>query len=145
MLARILTTGLAVLFLFPALLRADNDPKGDKELEGDWHPVLALKDGKELPQPADSPDVVSIRGDSLTFKVGDRTLKETVKVDATTTPKTIDVAPDGSPDKVRLGIYEIKGDELRICFAEPGKDRPTDLASKEGSGWMLATYKRVKK
>ena len=36
-------------------------------------------------------------------------------------------------------------DELRTCDAMPGKDRPTEFSSKEGSGWILGTYKRAKK
>ena len=41
-----------------------------------------------------------------------------------------------------LGVYELKGDELIICFAEAGKDRPAALTPK-GTQWV-ETWKRVK-
>jgi uncharacterized protein (TIGR03067 family) len=74
----------------------------------------------------------------------ERTDTMTIKVDTSKTPKTIDIL---FPEKGRdmLGIYEIKGDELHLCASDSGKDRPTEFSAKEGSGWRLATFKRVKK
>ena len=46
--------------------------------------------------------------------------------------------------KTMTGIYEIKGDTMRVCFAGGGKDRPTEFRTKEGSMEMLVTYKRIK-
>jgi hypothetical protein len=41
-----------------------------------------------------------------------------------------------------LGVYEQTGDELVVCFAEGGKERPAASAPK-GSQWS-ETWKRVK-
>ena len=43
-----------------------------------------------------------------------------------------------------LAIYELVGDTLRICRAAPGKARPTEFASKPGSGLTLMSYQRAK-
>jgi len=97
----------------------------------------------------DGNTVLTITGDSLTFRLsdgGDRAgSKATFKVDTTKTPHTIDMFPqDGSEKgKVSLGIYEVKGDELRLCHAGPGLDRPTEFSSGERRTVMV--FKRVKK
>jgi hypothetical protein len=45
-----------------------------------------------------------------------------------------------------LGIYELKGDDLKICFVHGGGgERPTDFASKEGTAQSLIVLKREKK
>jgi hypothetical protein len=44
-----------------------------------------------------------------------------------------------------IGIYELEGDKLRICFAKPGaKERPTRIETKPDSGQSLTVYKRNK-
>ena len=141
-------TALALLFVLPAaLLRADEPTKGDKDLDGTWEAVSALRDGKEQPQPPGDKIVVTIKGNSLTFKIGDESHTATITVDASQTPKAIDLTPDDGPQKGKTmkAIYEVKGDELKVCHGEPDADRPKELASKEGSGLLLATFKRVKK
>jgi len=68
------------------------------------------------------------------------------KLDPAKKPKTIDVLPtDGlDKDKTIEGIYEIKGEELTVCVAKPGSPRPTEFASKAGSGHVLFVLKKAK-
>lgn len=48
----------------------------------------------------------------------------------------------GDVNETALGIYEWKGESLRICLARPGaKHRPTQFATPKGSGQMLITFK----
>ncbi len=70
----------------------------------------------------------------------------TYTFDTTKTPITIDMkAKGGTYDgKTLLGIVKLDGDTLTICFAEPGKDRPTKFESTPGSGLVLAVHKRAK-
>ena len=148
MLRRTLTaTALALLpFLPAALLRADDAPKGDKDLDGSWELVSTVRDGKEMP-PQDKKFVLTIKGESVTVKVGEDSHEATIKADPSKTPKALDLTFGDGPQKGKTAkaIYEVKGDELRVCHGDPDADRPTELASKEGSGLMLATLKRVKK
>ena len=43
-----------------------------------------------------------------------------------------------------LGIYALKGDELKECFAPPGKPRPETFATDADNGRFLHVWKRVK-
>ena len=90
--------------------------------------------------------VWTIKGESVTMKIGVKSHVLAVKIDAAKTPKNLDITPeDGSRRrKTMKAIYEVKGDELKICHGDHDADRPTELTSKEGSGLTLATFKRVK-
>ncbi len=148
MLARSLPAGLSVVLLLPALLRADDAPKiQDKDLEGDWSAVSAMRGGENFPPP-EGKMVFTFKGDALTQQSNAGAFTSKFAADPSKMPKTIDITTNEGPlkDKAILAIYEIKGDELRICMAYPGKkDRPTEFAAKPGTDWTLAMYKRVKK
>jgi uncharacterized protein (TIGR03067 family) len=90
----------------------------------------------------------SIKGDKYTvFRFDKARGKGTLKLDATKNPKTIDALPDGPAGKMGpiLGIYEIDGDTLKLCFAAPGMERPKDFTCKAGSGHTLTVWMREKK
>jgi uncharacterized protein (TIGR03067 family) len=68
-------------------------------------------------------------------------------LDPTKTPKEIDIEVASGKYKgvVYLGIYELKGDTLRICFAMPDRPvRPTDFSAGKGSVRALSEFKREK-
>lgn len=116
---------------------------GDNALEGKWQVVSVTKNGT-----ADATWSDAIRehvGAKYTMaKAGGKSVTGTMKIDAA--KKTIDTMPgEGTyKGKTLLGIYEIDGDTLKICFAEPGKDRPTKIATGPDSGTTVAVYKKVK-
>jgi hypothetical protein len=43
------------------------------------------------------------------------------------------------------GIYKLDDGTFTLCYARPGKGRPTDFKAKEGSGHSLSVWKQVKK
>jgi hypothetical protein len=66
------------------------------------------------------------------------------KVDPTVTPKTIDVSFTEGPLKGRThkGIYELTEDTYKVSMALEGRDRPTEFASRPGSGNGFQIMKR---
>jgi uncharacterized protein (TIGR03067 family) len=87
-------------------------------------------------------------GQTLAVVGNDRVQKASLRVHASNKPKTLDIIPEDGADKGKAvkGIYEIKGDELRICHGGTWRhDRPSEFSAKEGSGNVLITLKRVKK
>jgi RNA polymerase sigma factor (sigma-70 family) len=135
--------------------RADDAPKTqDKDLDGDWEVISTVKDGK-VKEGADIKTVWTINGNTgdldkepviLAVSRGNMTIKATLRIDASKTPKTMDVIADPRANVgPTLDIYSVKGDQLRICEAALGKERPTEFSSKEGSGQLLMTLKRIKK
>jgi uncharacterized protein (TIGR03067 family) len=70
----------------------------------------------------------------------------TSQIDPTSKPKNLDFLIATGPDKGKtcLGIYEIKENCRKLCYASPGKDRPTEFSSKPGSGHTLVIFKREK-
>jgi len=141
----------ALLALAAGLLVAaapNDDAKNDlKKLEGTWVLASGENDGKKISADTLKTGQLMIDGDKHTVKVSDTTYKGTHKLDPSSKPKTIDITDTEGPfkDKTVLGIYELDGDEFKICYAAPGKDRPKDFSAKEGTGYHCHIWKREKK
>jgi uncharacterized protein (TIGR03067 family) len=60
--------------------------------------------------------------------------------------KGIEVTFVNGPDqeKTFYGVYELKGDDLKVCWGESKDKRPTALSTKKGSGTLLLILKRGK-
>ncbi len=89
---------------------------------------------------------LTVAGDSYTFRLGDVRLALTFAMDQSKSPRTIDLTVAEGPQKGQTlhGIYKLEGDTYTICRnVEPGKDRPTQFATRPDSGLMLVVWKRV--
>jgi uncharacterized protein (TIGR03067 family) len=134
------------------LIGADNKEdavkKEMKKQEGDWVLVSSFSDGKKLPAEVVKAMRRTIKGNKFTVtRMGETVASGTFTVDPTKKPKTIDVKRATGPDKDKpmLGIYELDGDNYKVCFAPPGKERPTKFFSKAGTGHVLSVWKRANK
>jgi uncharacterized protein (TIGR03067 family) len=135
----------AALLAATSALAGQEAKKENEQLQGNWSFVHAEHDGHKS-----SPDKLkalklTIGADKLTLR-GDKGMEYVYKTDPSKKPKTIDVTPSDGPDKgmVLQGIYELKGDELKLCLSKPGRDRPTEFVSKENTGLVLIVLKREK-
>src|SRR5262245_38465599 len=125
------------------VLRSDaGDDKELKRLEGTWELVSGEQNGKEMSADMLKTAKLVIKGDKHFVEIGDLKFVGTHSLDPTTKPKSIN-SVDG--DKKMLGIYEVKKGMFKVCFAEPGKERPKEFTGKEGSGCFVHVWKRVKK
>ena len=117
-----------------------------KAMEGTWKVEAAEAGGK----PVESGDlkelVLKITGERYEVKIKDKLDGGTLKLDEKQTPKTLDATDTEGLDagKVVKAIYELTGDTMRVCYSLDGGERPTELGTKEGSPWLLVTYKREK-
>jgi uncharacterized protein (TIGR03067 family) len=71
----------------------------------------------------------------------DRAEDAAYTADAAKKPAEIDIKPGKGQDV--LGIYQIDGDTLKLCFSAGGA-RPTEFKADEGSRTILVVLKRSK-
>jgi uncharacterized protein (TIGR03067 family) len=139
-----------LLILAVSLLIAADDPKAAaikkdlEQLKGSWIATSYVKDTKPAPQPDLKMMKLVIVGDQVTFTKGKDTRKTTYKLDPTQKPKAVDIVMIDGPDKGKTlwGIYEITGDEFKICLAILDKPRPKEFAGKPET--ILEAWKREK-
>jgi uncharacterized protein (TIGR03067 family) len=138
-----LVLGLALAIGAPAPKKADEPAPG--KLEGEW-----VVESFEGPKDDTPPGSITMRiGDGkISIHEGKRDRAEDAgyTADPSKKPATIDIRPEkGAPkEKVILGIYEVKGDTLKLCFGRDTGERPTEFQGDAAKGVMMITLKRVK-
>jgi uncharacterized protein (TIGR03067 family) len=147
---QILTVSSVALLAF-SLCHAGDQPK-DKfaELEGTWVIVKMEIEGKSLLEKGEKWKVV-IKDGTATFSPKSDPKGEPILLakvlDTSKKPKAVTVAYEGK--LTFYGIYEVKGDELRVCGdgvdtateENPEARRPKKIDSEEG---LLLVFKREK-
>jgi uncharacterized protein (TIGR03067 family) len=126
----------------------DTADKDLKHIQGVWRIESREVGGKKEPTEKSKDITITIDGDKVTVKLGDKVLMAgTQRLDSAKTPKAIDTTIVEGEHKgtVMLGIYEIDGETLKVCFDTEGKKRPTEFKTAEGTKLFLNVHKRVKK
>lgn len=140
-------TALSVALLLAA------DPKDDAKIDlerfqGKWALISAQRDGKKTPEEEVKKITLTIQGNKFVLYKNAEIISEgTFTLDPTKRPKTIDETATAGPNKGKtfLAIYEIDDQHHKICFAAPGKERPTAFSSEPGSGHLLQEWKHEKR
>ena len=146
---RLAMLGLALSLGSTVELRADDDPAKAElaKFQGTWSMVSMTKNGKEIPAKGLEGRVAEIKDNAFTDRQGTKIHgKGTMTLDPRSSPKGVDTVFTDGPiaGKTTLAIYEIDGDTMKSCVANPGDPRPKSFESKAGTGYMLVTYKRMK-
>src|SRR5262249_3685871 len=132
-------------------VRADAQDKGDKfdaaKLDGTWKFVSGVKNGEKLTADQLKSQTVTIAKNTLTLKSPDATFVMKFELDTKKSPVGIKLeiteSPFG-PGAKAAGIIELKGDELKLCYAPLEGDAPKMFEAKEGSKAHLFNLKRSK-
>ena len=142
-----LAAGLA--FLAAGAGREDTAKKELARLEGTWVLVKMEIEGRSLLGRDERPPKLVVKGGQARFDAAGAEAIPLAKVlDLSKKPKTVTVPYEG---KVTFyGIYEVDGDELRVCGdgvdtaqeKEPEARRPRKFDSREG---LLLVFKREKR
>jgi len=124
----------------------DNGKDVLKKIQGTWKFVSQEIEGKPRPKEELAKQTITFAGDKWTVRRDDKVIQAgTHKFDPTKKPAQVDAVVAEGEDKgsTMLGIYELKGDTIKVCFDPKGKERPKDFTSKAGR--MTAVVEREKK
>ena len=117
-----------------------------KKIQGTWKFVSQEVEGKPRTKEELAKQTITFDGDKWTVRRDGKVIQAgTHKFDPDKKPPQVDAVVTEGEDKgnTMLGIYELKGDTLKVCFDPKGKERPADFTSKAGR--MTAVVEREKK
>jgi uncharacterized protein (TIGR03067 family) len=133
---------LVVAFILAAPAAKD-PPKPVPKLEGEW--VVETMDGPFALPPG---TVIWRFTESKVFVRGPKGVKPEeaqITVDLKKSPATIDFRLDqGLIPRTLLGIIEVDGDNMKLCWALDAGDRPTEFKPNKDKKVVLGTFNRVK-
>ena len=148
--------GLVVTGLLTPTAGADPKPADDLSgLQGNWKPLQCEYQG-DPQMPADVMKQVTVVFDKSEYflyfvdkgrdgqpKVLLLTVANVV-LDETTKPKSITFEFKDGPYKghKRHGIYELAGNQLKLCYGPTDKPKPTEFKAPANSGYFLETWAR---
>lgn len=134
-----------LLLTLPLVLAGD--PKADlKQMEGTWKIIIVEMDGKPVSDKEKGlPLRLVVKSGKFTTSYRDKVLTQgSLRLNPGKESREIDADLEIAPFKgmVQKGLYEIKADEMRVIFAEPGMERPINFTTRKGE--ILIHYTRLK-
>lgn len=125
---------------------ADDAGKADRAaMQGEWACESLTRDGMKFPDDDAQSLFRTVKGDAYTVsRFRTKAGAGTFTLDATKTPREIDIVPDGPAKATIKGIYKIEKGVLTVCHAAIGARRPPAFESKKDSGETLTVWVREK-
>jgi uncharacterized protein (TIGR03067 family) len=115
-------------------------------LQGTWNVATLEMDGEAMG--AIPPDAcITLKGAKFSTSGMGADYTGTMSIDETVKPKSFDLKFITGPEKgnISLGIYELDGDQWKMCLTLRGGKRPAKFATKAGAGVALQTLVRAPK
>jgi uncharacterized protein (TIGR03067 family) len=118
-----------------------------KHLRGTWVVVKVEQAGVAVPLKPPVKNTFAFTADEVTHEDGGGKKVAVYKLDPAGKPAHIDPLAEDGADKGKTykGIYELKGDTLRLCLAPAGEERPAVFSSKAGEKFIAFELRRDKK
>jgi uncharacterized protein (TIGR03067 family) len=115
-------------------------------LEGTWHVVALEVDGQKMPGGMLATARIVVKGDRFESLGMGAVYEGDMKLDASVNPKAFDLTFTAGPEtgNTALGIYELDGDDWKLCLTTRGGPRPKRFATEPGTGHAFETLKRGK-
>ena len=130
-----------------ALWPDDKDTKTADPLEGVWILLSVQVEGKEDPGVKVETVVYEFKRGRVLIRTRDNEQKGAYELVSGQRPAAFDLLPQSGREKGKRlrGIYELKGDVLRICLPQvAAQSRPKEFGSKPGSESVLMILQRDK-
>ena len=143
---RMLVIAPLLLVLLAGSIQGD-EVKDREPLQGTWKIVSIKSKGKE----GELNLLLVVKGDGMALKQADQEQKEQfrIAVDPSVTPAAIDIYKSDDngkrAEKLFEGVFEAKGDDLRICFTAqsgPPWNRPGSIQPADDSNEVLVVLRR---
>jgi uncharacterized protein (TIGR03067 family) len=161
---RFAVVAVGVALLGVSVAKTQNPPKPAvplspelKALQGFWKPLSIVYEGKPEVAVEGMKKITAVfdKAEYYMYYV-DRSQEQpnvyrlaqmNVTLDVTTTPKTFvfECAVGALKGEKRHGIYELAGNELKLCYGPADKPRPTQFESAPGSSHFLEVWARQPK
>jgi uncharacterized protein (TIGR03067 family) len=149
-------TAVALALVSGAVFAAGaNPPPGDLGgVQGNWKPLQVEYEGKAQMSAEEMKKVTAVFDQAeyhLYFADKDVTPPKVLKLavmnvslDENTKPKSITFEYASGPLKgqKRHGIYELAGNQLKLCYGPGDKPKPSAFATPEKSGYFLEVWAR---
>ena len=137
-----------VLVVAAVLLLGADEPTKDEGmmaatgLEGTWALVSSTREGKEDGDPVGT--IMAFRGGVHTVKVYSLESSFSYHINPHTGTIDLDRFLARVGRDYPKGIYQLRGNELKICWSSCGRRRPKDFTAAKGSGDFLVVLRRLK-
>ncbi len=140
---RAILLGLSLL----GLTGADDESNEQKALAGTWLLESATLAGRDHTEDFAGMKLI-LKVDKYTVEFGKNTDKGTFTLNTAKSPRQISIKSAEGPFKGKTlpGIYELKGDRLRLCVEADGKAelRPLKFEAPDSTRNMLLDFRRAK-
>ena len=113
-------------------------------LQGTWRVTALEMDAQKMAGAMLNGARVVVKGDRFQSLGMGETYEGVLTLDETARPKAFDLKFTAGPEKgnINRGIYELDGDDWKLCLATLGGARPTGVATKPRTGHALEVLRR---